>query len=45
MEWDFPRHIQNAIIDVDEQSLHNFSLIAEELEKLLCKNVQFRFFL
>lgn len=44
MEWDFPRHIQNAIIDVDEQSLHNFSLIAEELEKLLCKNVQFRFF-
>ena len=42
--WDEPHTIMNAIIDSDNNSNHNFFQILTELDKLLCKNIQLRFY-
>ncbi|HBL34609.1 MAG TPA: grasp-with-spasm system SPASM domain peptide maturase [Porphyromonadaceae bacterium] len=44
LKWDSPHFIENSIIDVDENSNHNYIKIANELQQLFCKNIQFRFF-
>ena len=42
MKWYSPHVIENAIIDIDKQSQHDYDKIANELDALLCKNVQIR---
>lgn len=44
LKWDSPHYIENSIIDVDENSTHNYLKTATELQDLYCKNIQFRFF-
>lgn len=44
LHWDYPAHITNAIIDVNEGSEHSFQQIFSELEGLLCKDIQIRCF-
>jgi SPASM domain peptide maturase of grasp-with-spasm system len=42
--WDFPSIISNAIIDYNSNSKYSFKTIIEQLIKLKCRSVQFRFF-
>lgn len=42
--WDEPHTIINSIIDVDEYSQHNFKEIFIQLDELLCKHLEIRFF-
>lgn len=42
--WDAPHIIENAIIDVNENSDHNYGDILSQLEELGCKALQVRFF-
>lgn len=44
LRWETPHFIENSIIDVDENSNHDYLKIAKELQILFCKNIQFRFF-
>lgn len=44
LKWDSPHFVENSIIDVDENSTHDYLKIATELQNLFCKNIQFRFF-
>jgi SPASM domain peptide maturase of grasp-with-spasm system len=44
MEWDFPSQATNAIIDIGENSEHNYAQILNvELDSVNCRYVQFRF--
>lgn len=40
--WDQPAHITNAIIDINQESEHDFSTILDEFEQLGCKHFQLR---
>jgi SPASM domain peptide maturase of grasp-with-spasm system len=42
--WRSPSFITNSIIDVDENSNHNFEKIFIELEELGCRDLQIRFY-
>jgi SPASM domain peptide maturase of grasp-with-spasm system len=42
--WDPPDRITNAIIDVDEESSHDFAVILQDLDDLGCMGLQVRFF-
>ena len=42
LHYENPAQITNAIIDLDEQSSHDFGLIFNELESLGCQNLQVR---
>lgn len=44
LKWDSPHFIENAVIDIDKNSSHDYFKIADELQCLFCKNIQFRFF-
>lgn len=44
LTWMAPEHITNAIIDVDADSDHPFESIFAQLDSLLCKALQLRFF-
>lgn len=44
MTWEFPGTITNSIIDVDENSNHNFQQIFSELEELGCRDLQIRYY-
>jgi SPASM domain peptide maturase of grasp-with-spasm system len=44
LSWDEPCQINNSIIDVDENSNHNFETIFNQLTSLLCKHIQLRFY-
>ncbi len=44
LTWDVPNLIENAIIDIDADSQHNFEAIFRELEDLGCRAVHFRFY-
>jgi len=43
-KWDYPSKITNAVIDIDEESEHDFSNLLTQLLELGCQYVQFRFF-
>ena len=43
-KWYSPHIIENAIIDIDIESKHDYRKIAIELEELLCRNIQFRLY-
>lgn len=42
LHWDVPFYITNAIIDVDENSKHDFVSIFDQFEQLGCKHFQIR---
>lgn len=42
VRWHSSHFIENAIIDIDINSQHNYKKIACELETLLCKHIQIR---
>ncbi len=44
LEWKSPNQLQNAIIDTDKNSVHNYIKIAKELEELRCEHLEMRFF-
>lgn len=44
LTWQSPSVITNAIVDIGETSTHDFAGIFEQLEELLCKAIQLRFF-
>lgn len=44
LDWYSPYLINNAIIDVDETSNHDFKDIFKQLEELGCKDIQIRIF-
>lgn len=44
LKWYSPHFIENAIIDIDDRSDHDYLKIAGELQTLYCKNIQFRCF-
>lgn len=43
-KWYTSHYIENAIIDLDRNSCHNYTKIATQLESLLCKHLQIRAF-
>jgi SPASM domain peptide maturase of grasp-with-spasm system len=43
-DWESPEWINNAIIDVDTRSQHDYSEIANQFDFLGCKAIQLRFF-
>lgn len=44
MHWDEPSIINNAIIDFNKSSKHDFGSIVKQLEDLGCKHIQIRLF-
>lgn len=44
LEWDVPFHVTNAIIDIDDKTVFNYSTIAQQLDELLCPHIQLRYF-
>jgi SPASM domain peptide maturase of grasp-with-spasm system len=44
LEWDFPSKISNVIIDINEDSSHNFKQIFSYIEALGCKDILLRNF-
>lgn len=44
LHWKTPLSITNAILDINDESNHNFSKVFEELEVLGCKHLQMRFY-
>jgi SPASM domain peptide maturase of grasp-with-spasm system len=42
VQWDEPAHITNAVIDVNQESKHDFNRILDEFEQLGCKHFQLR---
>lgn len=42
MEWDYPAHLTNAIIDINSLSNFDFREIFLQLDKLGCKDIQIR---
>lgn len=44
LEWDRPERITNALIDVDDDSTHDYASIFSQLDDLFCKAVQLRFY-
>jgi SPASM domain peptide maturase of grasp-with-spasm system len=45
LEWDYPAHISNIIIDIDSGSNHNYEkIIKQDLALLNCRYIQFRRF-
>jgi len=45
MEWDFPSQATNIIIDIDNNSAHDYKkLLDESFEEVNCRYVQFRHF-
>ena len=44
MHWEFPGHVQNAILDFNKQTNYNIKQVIDELEELGCKEIQLRFF-
>lgn len=44
VKWDYPGHISNSIIEVDNNSSHDFKEIFSQLEKLGCKFLEVRFY-
>lgn len=44
LEFDYPAHISNVIIDIDAHSTHNLPMLFEQIEKLGCRYIQFRSF-
>ncbi len=44
LEWKSPRKITNAIIDIDENSNHDYLLLFQQLDALGCESVQFRYY-
>jgi SPASM domain peptide maturase of grasp-with-spasm system len=44
LRWDYPALITNALIDVDENSNHDFGAIFKQLENLGCSNIEIRLF-
>lgn len=44
LKFESPELINNAIIDIDENSNHNYTKIFNELEKLRCKFIEIRSF-
>lgn len=45
LDFDYPAHLSNAVIDFDINSKHDFSIILKKfLIPSLCRNVQFRFY-
>jgi SPASM domain peptide maturase of grasp-with-spasm system len=42
LDWDYPSHVTNAIIDLDSESSFSAASILEQLESLSCFFVQFR---
>lgn len=44
LTWERPEPVTNAIIDIDENSDHNFHNIFTQLSELRCKAVQIRFY-
>lgn len=43
-KYDNPYIIQNCIVDVDKYSNHNWAIIAQQLNELMCSDLQIRFF-
>lgn len=44
LTWDIPSKVENALIDVNSNSVHDFGTIFEQLEKLGCTALQIRYF-
>ena len=44
LTWDVPNLIENAIIDIDATSQHDFDTIFKQLEDLGCKAIHLRFY-
>lgn len=44
LKWDTSHPIENSIIDIDQYSKHDYVKIANELQVLFCRNIQFRSF-
>lgn len=44
MEWDYPAKITNAIIDIADNSKHDFGKVFSQLESLGCCHIQIRSF-
>lgn len=44
LSWERPERISNAIVDIDNQSAHDYDRIFRELDDLGCKAVELRFF-
>lgn len=44
MEWDYPAHVSNAIIDIDAESDFDFHDLFLQLETLGCRDVQLRIY-
>lgn len=44
LAWQRPERITNAIIDIDNSSDHNYTMILKELDDLGCKAIELRFF-
>ncbi len=42
--WDSPFFIENSLIDTDEVSNHDYEKIASQLQDLLCRHIELRFF-
>lgn len=43
-EWSYPFEVSNAIIDINENSQFDIYEVLEQLEKINCKHVEFRFY-
>jgi SPASM domain peptide maturase of grasp-with-spasm system len=44
LSWDRPGRVENAIVDINEKSNHDYVLLLGQLDDLGCSAVQFRFF-
>ena len=44
LDWEYPSTISNAIVDLSENHIKYFNEIIQQLDKLLCKNLQIRNF-
>lgn len=44
MDWEIPSIIENAIIDIDDKSQHDYKTIFNQLDDLICIALHLRFF-
>ncbi len=44
MQWNFPSIITNMVIDVDNESDHDFEKLISEVDQLRCRHIQLRCF-
>lgn len=42
--WEEPHYVINSIIDINERSQHDFEKIFAQLNELMCKHIEIRFF-